>query len=339
MKYIISLAEIVMKVNRILIPTDFSEASKEALRLANFFCKSYNSKIDLIHIVPFSLYMSESMDKLGLPFDMDRDIYPKVIEKAKTNLDSLAKEFISERYRGKMHVMVDRKPSQAIAKYANENDYDLILMSAKGAHESTFLKGSITDKVIRNSHVPVFTVNTKINNSGFERIVAATDLSDHSLASIPLALELAYQFKASLELLYINELYSSEGYGFVAPTVGVSNEDVEKLFTVRIKEYFKKNHNLGLKLEETKESYSYRIIKNDGSSTISIPIKLKIIQGISSSHEITNYANDFADLLVLTTHGRTGLSRFFMGSTAAQVVNHVDVSMLTVRPDNFKLGY
>lgn len=327
-----------MKVNRILIPTDFSEQSKSALKLAQFFSKTYQARIDLIHVVPFSTYMSESLDKLGLPFDMDTDLYPKVIEEAKMSLDTLASDFIMGKYLGDNHVIVDRKPSNAISDFANKEEYDLILMSAKGAHETAFLKGSITDKIIRKSHVPVLTVNTKYTSSGFERIVTAIDLSEHSLASIALSVELAFQFDASLELLFINELYSSEGYGFVSPTVGISNEESNELFQDRISKYFKTHKELGLSLQETKEKFLYRIIKNDGASSISVPVHLKIIRGISASHEITEYANDYADLLILTTHGRTGISRFFMGSTAGQVVNHVDVSTLTIRPDNFKLG-
>tara|TARA_R110002124_G_scaffold45693_1_gene137904 strand:+ start:12063 stop:13046 length:984 start_codon:yes stop_codon:yes gene_type:complete len=327
-----------MKVNKILIPTDFSEQSKSALKLAGFFSNIYGAKVDLIHVVPFSMYMSESIDKLGLPFDMNKDLYPKVVERVKTDLEELASDFIMEKYLGKTHVLVDRKPSVAISDFANKEGYDLILMSAKGAHDTTFLKGSITDKVIRKSHVPVLTVNTKYTSSGFERIVTAIDLSEHSLASIALSVELAYQFDASLELLYINELYSAEGYGFIASTVGISNEESDELFQNRISKYFKDHKELGLALEETNEDFKYRIIKNDGGSTISMPVHLKIIRGISASHEITEYANDYADLLIMTTHGRTGIPRFFMGSTATQVVHQVDVSMLTIRPDNFKLG-
>lgn len=62
-------------------PNRLFEQSKSALKLAGFFTKIYGSTIDLIHIVPFSMYMSESMDKLGLPFDMDKDLYPKVVER------------------------------------------------------------------------------------------------------------------------------------------------------------------------------------------------------------------------------------------------------------------
>lgn len=329
--------EEVMKANRILIPTDFSEQSKSALKLAGFFTKTYGSKIDLIHIVPFSTYMSESFDKLGLPFDMDKDLYPKVIEKAQEDLKKIASDFIMDKYLGDIHVMVDRKPSAAISDFANKGKYDLILMSAKGAHQTALLKGSITDKVIRKSHVPVLTVSRKYTSSGFDRIVTAIDLSEHSLASVALSLELAYQFDATLKLLYVNELYSAEGYGFVAPSVGVSNEESNGLFQKRLKDYFENHKELGLMLQKTSEDYKYRIIKNDGASSISVPVELEIIRGISASYEITEYANEHADLLIMTTHGRTGIPRMFMGSTAAQVVQHVDVSMLTIRPDNFKL--
>jgi len=327
-----------MKLKKILIPTDFSEQSKSALKLAGYLSKKYKSKIDLIHIVPLSMYMGESMDKLGLPFDMDKNLYPKILENAKTELDNLFEEYVVEKYRGKTHVMVDRKASNAISNFANTNDFDLILMSARGGHGTALLRGSTADKVIRKSHAPVFTVNTKHNKSGFERIVTTIDFSEYSFASISLSVEFAYQLEASLELLYINELYSSEGYGFVAPTVGISNEACNQLFKEKINKYFDSNKDLGLKLQETSEMYYYRIIKSDGASSLSVPVHLKLIKGISASHEITKYANDHADLLIMTTHGRTGISKFFMGSIASQVVQNVNASMLTIRPDNFKLG-
>lgn len=327
-----------MKVNRILIPTDLSEQSIAALKLANFFTDIYGSKIDLIHVVPFSLYMSESIDNLGLPFDMDKDIYPKVLEHAQTQLEKYAKEHIKNKFIGEIKVMVDRKPSVAIAQYANENEYDLLLMSARGAHESTFFRGSITEKVMRQSKIPVLTVNEDYFKKGFERIVTPIDLSALSFSAIPLAFELAYQFDATLELLYVNELYSGDGYGFVAPSLGISNHESANALKVELTKFFISNSQFGLALESTAEENSFRLIKSEGASSISMPIKVIIERGISASRVITEYANDNADLLIMTTHGRTGFSRFFMGSTAGQVVQHADVSMLTVRPENIKLS-
>ncbi len=327
-----------MKVNRILFPTDFSEQSTSALELANFFVDIYGSKIDLIHVVPLSMYMSESIDKLGLPLDMDEDLYPKIMETAKADLEALASKHIKNRFRGENHVVVDRKPSNAIAEYANNHDYDLLLMSSKGAHESAFLRGSITEKVIRKSEIPVLALSSKLVSNGFERIVTPIDLSELSFAAVPLAFELAYHFDTTLELLYVNELYSADGYGFVAPSIGVSNEVSNEVFKENLNEYFTSNQHLGLALEPTSEAYQYRIIKSDGASSISMPVHLKIVRGISASREITEYAHNNADLLIMTTHGRTGLSRFFMGSTTGQVIQNTDVSLLTVRPGNFELS-
>lgn len=327
-----------MKANKILIPTDLSEQSIAALKLANFFTGIYGSKIDLIHVVPFSLYMSESIDSLGLPLDMDRDIYPKVLENAEEKLEAFAKEHLKHKYIGEIKVMVDRKPSSAIADYANNNDYDLLLMSARGENESNFFRGSITEKVMRQCKIPVLTVDENYFKKGFGRIVTPIDLSATSFAAIPLAFELAYQFDATLELLYVNELYSGDGYGFVAPSLGVSNQESSNALKVELTKYFMANNQFGLALESTDEENTFRLIKSEGASSISMPINVIIERGISASRVITEYANDNADLLVMTTHGRTGLSRFFMGSTAGQVVQHADVSMLTVRPDNIKLG-
>ena len=326
-----------MKVNRILIPTDLSEQSIAAFKLANFFSEIYGSKIDLIHVLPFSLYMSESIDHLGLPLDMDKDIYPKVLENAQERLEKLAKTHLKHKYIGNVKVMVDRKPSIAIAEYANKNEYDLLLMSSRGAHETTYFRGSITEKVMRQSTIPVLTVDENYFKKGFERILTPIDLSAVSFSAIPLAFELAYQFDASLELLYVNELYSGDGYGFVAPSLGISNQESANALKVELTKYFNSNNQFGLALEATEKDDSFRLLKSEGASSISMPVKVVIERGISASRVITEYANDNADLLVMTTHGRTGLSRFFMGSTAGQVVQHADVSMLTVRPDNIKL--
>ncbi len=326
-----------MKVKKILFPTDFSERSEQALKFANLFLDKYQSQIDLIHVVPLSMYLHDSIDKLGLPLDMDSDLYPKILEHAKEKLEELASTYIKSKHLGELTVLVDRKPSSAISDFANKNGFDLLLMSAKGAHETTFFKGSITEKVMRKSEIPVLTVNDNLSEKGFERILAPLDFSDHSFSAIPLAFELAYQFDASLEFIYVNELYIADDYGFAGPVAGGSNEVSSQLFQDRLEEYFLNHKDRGLSIQQVDNEYNYRIIKNEGASSISMPVRLKVIRGISASREISEYAHDNADLLLLSTHGRSGLSRYLMGSVAGQVVQNTDISTLTVRPDNFKL--
>ncbi len=66
-----------VRFNKILVPTDFGESSQVAYTYANEFAAKFGGEVDLMHIIPTMKYLSESIGKLGLPLDMDTDIYPK----------------------------------------------------------------------------------------------------------------------------------------------------------------------------------------------------------------------------------------------------------------------
>ena len=57
------------------------------------------------------------------------------------------------------------------------------------------------------------------------------------------------------------------------------------------------------------------------------------MKGISAHHEIVDFVNDEGDMLVMSTHGRTGLARVFIGSTTEQISRHIDKPLLTIRPE------
>ncbi len=323
-----------MKADRILIPTDFSPQSHAALKLAKTFIDIYGCDVSLIHIVPLSMYFGESFEHLGLPLDLNVDVYPRILENTQERLDELAKEYIPKEYLEKAKVMVDRKPSEAIARYAKENDYDLILMSSKGGHESEWFRGSITKKVIRYSKVPVLTVDDVFVKEKLENIVSPVDLSDTSMKALPAAFELAYQFDAKLTLLHVSELYAHDGFGNLAPIPGMDEPTAYEAIMDKIEAFFADHFEGKYRLQRTGTPYEDRIVYTEGNNNKSIPIETEVLRGISAHHEITEYANEHADLLVLTTHGRTGLAHFFLGSTAGNIVEHAQVPVLTIRPDN-----
>ena len=61
-------------------------------------------------------------------------------------------------------------------------------------------------------------------------------------------------------------------------------------------------------------------------------LKDVLVQVGSAFEVITNIARDYEiDLIVLTTHGKTGLKHVFMGSTAERVVRHAPCPVLVVR--------
>lgn len=68
-------------------------------------------------------------------------------------------------------------------------------------------------------------------------------------------------------------------------------------------------------------------------------LKDVIVQVGTAFEVITNVARDFkADLIVITTHGRTGLKHVFMGSTAERVVRHAPCPVFVVRKRDHAFG-
>ena len=124
-------------------------------------------------------------------------------------MEELAGKYIKKEYRGKLIANVERKPSEAIFNQANEGDYDLILMSAKGSHETIHVMGGTTEKVIRHSHVPVLTINDGFDTDAINTIVVPVDFSDSSFFSVVPAFELAKELKAKIILMNVIELYSA----------------------------------------------------------------------------------------------------------------------------------
>lgn len=65
-----------------------------------------------------------------------------------------------------------------------------------------------------------------------------------------------------------------------------------------------------------------------------IPVRTQVIEGLGVAGAICDYVNDEnIDLVVMSTHGRTGLARFILGSVARKVMEGVEVPVLLIHPD------
>jgi nucleotide-binding universal stress UspA family protein len=65
----------------------------------------------------------------------------------------------------------------------------------------------------------------------------------------------------------------------------------------------------------------------------SIPVKLEVVDSADIPTAICDYATtEDIDLIVMSTHGRTGISRLLFGSVARAVMEHIDVPILLVHP-------
>ncbi|MDD2898641.1 MAG: universal stress protein [Desulfuromonadaceae bacterium] len=142
----------------------------------------------------------------------------------------------------------------------------------------------------------------------FTRILTAIDFSENSECAFDYALTLAAQFSAELTIIHvINEPVDLRG--FYVPHI--SFEQLEK---------------------EIEES-AVKMMENFCSSKLGSfsNYKTAIVTGVPSDEITLTAENIGASLIVLGTHGRTGLDRILFGSTAERVVRSAPCPVLTVR--------
>lgn len=133
--------------NRILVPTDGSEGSEVALRHAKDLAESYDAEIHILFVADVRTQNSGNMmpNMVGELQEVGEEATEKMAEQVE-DLNSVT-------------TVLQGIPHREINKYSDENDVDLVVM---GTHGRTgldrILLGSVTEKVVRTSEVPVMTV-------------------------------------------------------------------------------------------------------------------------------------------------------------------------------------
>jgi nucleotide-binding universal stress UspA family protein len=324
-----------LKLKKILVPTDFSKGARSAYPYAEALTRRFGGKIDFIHIIPMLKYLNESISRLGLPLDMDKDVYPHIQTDAMNRLKEEMQTSISEQGRGEALVRIDRKPHDAITEFAGKKDYDLIVMGARGSHEHDLFKGSITEKVIRSSKIPVLTVQNGLTGKGIRRILVPTDYSELSFKSLTYAVSMASNLEAEITLFHVVELYGSESENEPREAGRDELDSIHDNLVEKVKKHLQEN-----KLGED----TWKILEEDGNmyltpeKTDDRKLKFNVIvkKGIGAHYEIVELADEESDLVVMATHGRSGLSHLFLGSTTEKVIMSSRVPVLTIRPEKKK---
>ncbi len=144
-----------LAIERILVPVDFSENAKEALRYAREVADLYGARIDLLHVIEENLHPAFYVGGVQSIYDVEPNIEEKALERLRAFYAEVAPDGGPE---AQVHVAPGRA-ARTIAQFAEEEGTDLIVMSTHGLTGlEHFLLGSVAEKVVRHVSVPVFTV-------------------------------------------------------------------------------------------------------------------------------------------------------------------------------------
>jgi len=140
-----------ISLKRILVPTDFSDYSKQAITYACELAKRFSAELQLLHVVPPPLVAAPYIGAVA-----DEVLQPEVASKqALEELDDPEFAQVSNVER----VIQTGTPFVEIVRYAKEIDADLIVMGTHGRSGLVHaLIGSVAEKVVRKAPCPVLTV-------------------------------------------------------------------------------------------------------------------------------------------------------------------------------------
>ena len=151
-------------INKILVPIDFSDYSKSALKYAVNFCKNCQAEMFLIYVVEQVVYPPDfSMGQIAIP-----SVNAEWDERARQELDKLAKEHIPSTVQVKT-IIKTGKPFIEIIETAGELDIDLIIIATHGrSGMEHILFGSTAEKVVRKAPCPVLTLREPIKGFNYK---------------------------------------------------------------------------------------------------------------------------------------------------------------------------
>lgn len=276
-------------MKHILVPVDFSKPSENALRVAAKLAKKNDTKIHTLHVVE----LAESLFGSG-QFNVDNEEIIFFMDLAKRKF----KEFLDKDFLEGIEtddIVEVGSTTFAIEEVVKRNDIDLIVMGSSGVSGlEEVMIGSNTEKVVRNSEVPVLVVKNDIEKIDFKKVLFATNFELENVTAYNKAKRFADSFNAQLKMVYIN----MPGNQFYS--------------TSETRDHMRKFLN---KVEVPLNDENVRIY-NDYS----------IQEGVLNASR-----DDKFDLIAMPTHGRKGLSHFFNGSIGEDVVNRSDSPVITFK--------
>lgn len=203
-----------------------------------------------------------------------------------------------------------------IARYGCEHDVSLVALATHGRSGiQRWVYGSVAEEVLHRSCAPVLLIRPGDDAvpvaTSVSQIVAPLDGSPLAEAALPQAVQLARAYNVPLVLLRAVEPV----YVFGEPAGGIAVGFYDILDTLK------------------QDAESYLRVKADELRSQGVPVTTAVPVGVPAAQIAQHAQVHPGTLLVMATHGRTGLLSAVLGSVARRVVQQAGAPVLLIRPD------
>lgn len=296
---------------RLLFATDFSQRALEAERYACAFASAWGASLTVMSVLEFQPGMNPE-------YPVNQLYLGELMKQATRALVDL-KSRVAQRGITVQTRITNGIPSQEILAAAEADDVELIVVGTRGKTglEHVVL-GSTAERIIRTAPCPVLAVRGEQDRPADEplplqRILVPIDFSDCSLNALEYAALVAQRTKASIRVLHVLEPVC---YGLDFTLSHASQrEEARARLTGRLNALVSAFQGAQLTAEQ------------------------QLRGGLPADSILEAAAEGPADLIIMGTHGRRGLSHTFWGSVAESVLRKSSCPVLTVRSPKFQPGH
>lgn len=296
-------------IKKILFPADFSRCGGQALDHAIHLAERHGAELHMLHAI---VLLQDDPHSPSHHFPDLEEIHERLVKLAKSEMNKALKPRKTKGIKITMEQERGISAAETILGYAGDKDIDLIVMGTHGRRGlGHLLLGSVAEEVVRHAPCPVMTVRERkesVSVHALERILVPVDFSEHSKAALAHARGLAAAYKARLQILHVIEEVVHPGFYMTGKTsIYEMRPDIRERAKKAMKKLF--DETPGPKAEAD-------FVCADGRA----------------HRAILEYADkEKADLIVIATHGLTGLQHLLLGSTAEKVVRRAPCPVFAVK--------
>ncbi len=285
--------------HRILVLLDGTAGGEQALPFAEYLARETASALLLARIAPVTQWNAAGTGRLVWP-----SVYQNAVateeEQARAYLTSLALDMTKSGLHVETYVR-DGEPTNEVLALTARTDVDMVVMASHARSGAARLAlGSLADHLVRYGKVPVMIVRNNDASDGAVQLthcVVPLDGSSIAAEALDTVVQLAGVVCHRVTLVRV-----------VDP--GASSPDAADA-----RGY----------LERTREQAIERIGRQD------CVVESHLLIG-EAAQQIIEFARNQGDLIVLATHGRTGIRRWALGSVAERIVHAAPIPLILVRP-------
>lgn len=279
--------------NQLLLATDLSARCDRAMDRAIQLARQWQAKLDVVSVVEGSVAPDQLLGRLvSAESAPEEEVMARALEREFADVDVI----------GRMHI-ARGEPTDAIARQAKHSNADLIVTGmARNETFGRFLLGTTVESLSRHASQPLLVVRKRVNGA-YQRIVVSTDFSEASRQALVRTVELFPEQEINLY------------HVFSLPMAGLGGVEAEQKMA-----------------EQIQNEDAVEFLNNSGLTAEQRRWIRVVVEVGSLESQMARYVrSQDTQLVVMGSHGRTGLLNMLIGSAAARMLEWLPCDSLIVR--------